>query len=333
MKSKLLRFLVAPVLSVSVIGLLGTTATGGSTARSNPATAGKYTFAFVPGDTSDPFYITLHNGVAAEAKALGIKLLYEGSPTFTPSDQLPVLEALLARHPSALIVTPTDPTALTATIKKFDYGPVVTVDEYLKTTKFLTSAITSNNTQGGEADATACASLTGAKGGTAVIYTTPGTTTTNLRGQGFISEIKHYKNMKVVATEYDTNNPSTAETETESLILGHPTLKCIFGTNVFAAEGVGRGVAADHDQGKIFVAGYDSAPTMRTMLKDNLVQVTQAQNPALEGKLAVEYAYDKLIGKSTRIKKSVLLRNVTITRANMNQPSKAKYFYTAKLKT
>jgi ribose transport system substrate-binding protein len=288
----------------------------------------KYTIAMVPGDSTDSFYITMRDGAQAEAKKLGITLNWEGSPTFDPTDQFPILEALLAKHPSGLIVTPTDPNALTSLIKEFDYGPVVTTDEYLTDTSFLTSAITSDNVQGGGEAADACATLTGGTGGVAVIYTTPGTTTTNLRGQGFIKQIKSkYHKMQVVATEFDNNEASLALTQTESLILGHPTLKCIFATNTYAATGVARGVVDEHAKGKVFVAGYDSAPDMRTMLANGSVQVAIAQDPALEGTLAVEYVHDALVGKTSLIKKSVHLPNITITRKNMKEPSISKYFY------
>src|ERR1035438_5500658 len=151
-----MKIRTATLSVLGVLALVGAplTASGSgasaSARSSQPASAvksasTKYTIAMVPGDSTDSFYITLRDGAQAEAKKLGITLTWEGSPTFDPTDQFPILETLLAKHPSGLIVTPTDPNALTSLIKEFDYGPVATTDEYLTDTSFLTSAITSDN--------------------------------------------------------------------------------------------------------------------------------------------------------------------------------------------
>src|SRR6202043_837924 len=62
------------------------------------------TIALVPGIASDPFYITMHNGASAEAKKLGVNLIWQGGSSFSPETQLPILQSLLAKHPDALLV-------------------------------------------------------------------------------------------------------------------------------------------------------------------------------------------------------------------------------------
>ena len=41
----------------------------------------KYTIALIPGLTTDAFYITMHKGAEAAAKALGVDLVFQGAPT------------------------------------------------------------------------------------------------------------------------------------------------------------------------------------------------------------------------------------------------------------
>jgi ribose transport system substrate-binding protein len=289
----------------------------------------KFTIALVPGDSTDPFYLSMKAAGQAEAAKLGMKFVWEGASTFSPEAQAPVLTALLAQKPSALLVAPTDPVALTSILKRYIAAgiPVITVDTTISDTSLLTSRITSDNLQGGAEAADACGSAMKGSGDAAVIYTTPGTTTTNLRGQGFIAQMKKkYPAIKVL-TEYDGNAETTATSQVSSLLLAHHNLSCVFGTNDYAAEGAATAVDSAHDSGKVKIAGYDAEPAMVSLLKKNTIQIVIAQKPAMEAQLAVEYAHDWLTGKKSKIVKSVQLPNVTMTASNISDPSISQWIY------
>ena len=51
------------------------------------------------------------------------------------------------------------------------------------------------------------------------------------------------------------------------------------------------------------------------------------QQPAVEGKDAVDYAYDKLTGKSSQIPKNTLVPNVVATTAKASDPNITKCYY------
>jgi ABC-type sugar transport system substrate-binding protein len=51
------------------------------------------------------------------------------------------------------------------------------------------------------------------------------------------------------------------------------------------------------------------------------------QNPAEEGSLGLQYAYDFLTGHKSLINKSVFLPKVVATTANASNPKIAKYLY------
>ena len=72
------------------------------------AAGNKYTIALIPGLTTDAFYITMHKGAEAAAKALGVDLIFQGASDFNPVTQVPVLNAVIARNPSAILIAPTD---------------------------------------------------------------------------------------------------------------------------------------------------------------------------------------------------------------------------------
>jgi ribose transport system substrate-binding protein len=325
-------------VALAAVALVATACGGGgktnaSTSNSNSGSSGtsgsKGAIALVPGDSTDPFYLSMKAAATQEAAKFGYSLIWEGASDFSPEAQAPVLSALLARHPKALLVAPTDPTAVTNILDRYHAAgiPIITVDTTINDTSILTSRITSDNKQGGAAAADACGTRMKGAGTAAVIYTTPGTTTTNLRGQGFIAEMKSkYPNIKVVS-EYDNNQESTATSQTSALLLGHPNLKCIFGTNDYAAEGAATAVDSSHDQGKVSIAGYDAEPAMVNLLKNNTIQIVIAQKPAQEATMAVDFAHDYLTGNKGAIQASVQLPNVTMTPGNINSPSVSKWIY------
>jgi ribose transport system substrate-binding protein len=306
-----------------------TTSSSGAATSSAGKSTKNITIALVPGLTTDPFYITMHAGAAAEAKKLGVKLTWQGGTTFSPTSQLPVVNSLLAEKPSALLIAPTDVKALQSPIQRFTQSsiPVVAVDTTIDDTSLLTTAITSNNTQGGAAAADTIAKLAHDTGDVAVDNVTPGVSTTDARQAGFLAEMKKYPNMKVVATEYNNDSATLAETQVRDLILAHSNLVGVFGTNLYGAQGAGEAVDAAGKKGKVFVAGYDAEPAEVQLLKSGVIDILVVQQPAVEGMDGVLYAYDKLTGKTSAIPKSVLVPNVIATTATASSASVSKYFY------
>lgn len=291
--------------------------------------AGPATIALVPGITTDAFYITMQRGAAEEAKKLGDTLIWQGGSSFSPETQIPVLQALLAKHPAALLIAPTDVTALINPIRQFvnTHIPVIAVDTTISDASLLTSQITSNNVQGGEAAANAIAAFAHEAGDVAVINVKPGISTTDARQKGFIAAIAKYPKMKVVAIEYDDDSPTRAFTEAQLLLLKYPGLKGIFGTNVFSAEGVGKAVSASGRKGSVDVVGYDAEPDEVKLLKEGVITTLIIQQPAAEGALAVQYAANILAGKISAVPKSVQLDNVVATTATAEDPNVVRYFY------
>ncbi len=312
-------------------GVLMTGAAGPGAVASGAAS--KYNVVLIPGLTTDPFYITMGLGAKQEAAKLGVNLIWKGATTWNKSLQIPIVSATLATHPSALLIAPTDDVALFKPMDAYVKAgiPVIAVDTTLKDTSILTAAISSDNYQGGETAADAIARLAHDKGEVAVINVEKGVSTTDLRQAGFLAEMKKYPNMKVVATEYDNDSLTTAESQARALILAHPGLVGIFGTNLYSAEGAAKGVDAVGDKGKVFVAGYDAEPAEVTLLKQGVINILVIQNPAEEGRLAVLDAYNYLTGHKSAIQKSVLLKNVVATTATANNPAVAKYYYKTSL--
>src|SRR5436305_6343806 len=173
----------------------------------------KYTIALIPGLTTDGFYITMRKGAQAAADPLGVNLVFQGAPDFNPVTQVPVLDAVIAKKPDAILIAPTDKTQLVQPLKKAnDAGiPVITVDTFIGTGKYQTGAgdadfplsyVASDNILGGRIAARALAKAIGDKGKVYVSNVKPGVSTTDQREQGFKDEMKSHSGIEVLETQF-----------------------------------------------------------------------------------------------------------------------------------
>ena len=165
--------------------------TGASSTSSSAAAAGKnYNLELVVGTKSDDFYVTMECGAMAEAKTLGVNLTVTGPADFSAPEQAPILNAVAASKPDALIVAPTDTKALNPELTRIanEGVKVVFVDTTTTAPSVAVSHITSDNTGGGKLAADSLATQIGGKGTVAVINVNPGISTTDARIAGFSAE-------------------------------------------------------------------------------------------------------------------------------------------------
>ena len=108
---------------------------------------------------------------------------FTGSPeAFSPPTQIPFLNGAIARKPDAILIAPTDKTALIAPIQRaINAGiPVATVDTFI-TKPIAFTNISTDNLAGGRAAADALVKAIGGSGDVAAISVNPGISTTDQR--------------------------------------------------------------------------------------------------------------------------------------------------------
>ncbi|WP_304458852.1 ABC transporter substrate-binding protein [Alicyclobacillus sendaiensis] len=297
----------------------GTSSSPSKTTQPSAASSKQFVIGFVPGETTDPFFISMAYGAQQEAKKLGVKLIYEGASTYSPSAQTPYVNAMVSRHVNALIVCPTDLTAMIPPIKQaVNAGiKVLTADSTISDVSLLTSRITSDNEQGGAAAADFLSSMAHGQGVVGVLDPSPGISTDKARVDGFVAEMKKkYPKIKVVI-EYDNEQTTQAEQLAQDLILHYgKNLVGIFGTDDTSASGAAQGVRSSGAATHVNIVGYDAEPAEVQDLKEGMISALIAQKPMIEGELAVEYAVDALEHKP--VPKFVQLPNVVITKSNLS---------------
>ena len=177
------------VASVAVLGLAAAMASAcGSSSGGGSSTK---TMELIVGTKSDDFYVTMECGAEAEAKKLGVKLTVTGPATFSVPQQKPLIDAAQVTKPDALIVAPTDASALDPDLQKVEKAgtKLIFVDTSSANPSLGLSRISSDNTQGGKVAADARGQAIGGKGTVAVISVAKGVSTTDARIAGFQQEM------------------------------------------------------------------------------------------------------------------------------------------------
>ena len=278
----------------------------------------------IAGVKGDEFYITMNCGAQAEAKKLGVSLNFQGPDQFDPSLQTPVVNAVAAKKPDAVLVAPTDSKAMFAPINalKTNGSKVVLVDTTLDDTSIAESQIASDNLGGGKAAADTLAKLIGGKGKVLVVNVKPGISTTDLRAKGFADEAKKL-GLTYVGQQFDNDDPAKASSVVTAESARHPDLKGIFATNLFSAEGSASGLRSAGKLSKVKIVGFDAGPKQVKDLKEGVVQGLIAQRPAQIGADGVQQAFNALNGKP--VKKKIGTGFVSLTKSNLSENQDALY--------
>ena len=250
----------------------------------------KCTIALIPGLTIDAFHTTMRKGAEAAAKAVGADLVVQGAPEFNPAQQTPVLDAVIARKPDAILIAPTDKTHLIQPLKKAaDAGiPVTTVDTFIGTGNYRTgsggadsplSDIASDNVLGGRMAAQALAKAIGDKGKVYVSNVKPGVSATDQREEGSKEEMKSHPGVQVLQTQF-SDDANKAASQLRSVHTRNADLAGVFGATLLSAIGAANGVQQAGQSGKIKVIAFDAPTAVVGNIKSGLIDGAIARHPA-----------------------------------------------------
>jgi ribose transport system substrate-binding protein len=320
---RLLAICAALALVVAACGGDDDSGGGGSASSSGGGEKKNYNMTLVAGVKGDEFYITMNCGAQAKAKELGVTLDFQGPDKFDASLQTPIVNAVAAKKPDAMLVAPTDTKAMFAPINAVSEAgsKVVLVDTTLENADMAVSQIASDNKGGGAAAADTLKELMGGSGKVYVINVKPGISTTDLREEGFVEKAKEL-GLDYVGRDYSNDEPETAAAKVKAALAKNPDIKGIFATNLFSAEGAATGVREAGAKG-VSIVGFDAGPKQVEDLKQGIVQALIAQKPAEIGADGVEQAYNALTGKATTAK--IGTGFTSITKDNLDQNADAVY--------
>jgi ABC-type sugar transport system substrate-binding protein len=324
------RFTTVAAFGATLLAVSALAACSSSSSSGGGSSSAK-TMELIVGTKSDNFYVTMECGAKAEAKKLGVNLSVNGPSTWSIPLQKPLIDDAAVTRPNALLIAPTDSSALDSDLLKVQHAgtKIVFVDTASSNPALGISRISSNNAAGGALAADALGSMLGGKGTVAVISVAKGVSTTDARVQGFEQEMaSKFPGIKLLAEQNDdADSVTTAAGFIEGDIAANPNLNGVFAANVITAQGVASGVEHAHKSGKIKVATFDADPTQMQMLSAGTIDLAIAQEPAVEGADAVQQALNALDGKP--VSANIATPLIAITRSNMNDPKVKPYIYVA----
>jgi ribose transport system substrate-binding protein len=253
----------------------------------------------IQGVAGDEFYITMDCGAQAAAEELGVNYSVQGPNEFDPTEQIPIVEAVVAQGPDAILIAPTERTALIAPLQAAqDAGiTVVLVDTIVDDESIGISRIATDNVEGGRVAGEALVELIGGQGSVFVNTTQPGVSTVEERQQGFEEVIAEEPGIEYLGAEFNNDDASRAAEITSAQLAAHPDLAGIFATNLFSAEGAATALRDAGVLGEVKIVGFDASPGQVAQLEEGLVQALVAQNPREIGRLGVETAVASLRGE------------------------------------
>lgn len=301
---------------------------GGSASGGGTASAGGKKITLMVGVKGDPFYVSMECGAREAAGKAGATLSVQGPDKFDATLQNPMLDAVAAAKPDALLVAPNDVKASAPPLKRLQTAgtKVVLVDTTVDDPSIGVSRIATNNNLGGQKAAEALQQL-GVKGKVLVISTDPGVSSVDARVAGFKAKAAGLGLTLVSDTQYSHNSASTAAQVTSAALAKDPDLAGIFATNLFTAQGVATGIKQAGKSGQVKVVGFDAGPDQIKQLQAGDVQALVAQKPFDIGSQGVEQALAALDGKPAT--KTIETDSLVVTKDNMNDPAVNKYIYKA----
>ena len=246
----------------------------------------------------------------------------QGPEKFDPTLQKPIIDSVVAKKPDALLVAPTDVTAMQAPLKAAaDAGiKVVLVDTTLDDPSFAVSEVSSDNEGGGKAAFDAIKQLNPSGGKVLVISVNPGISTTDARVKGFEDAVNADGAFQYLGVQYSNNEPALAAQLVTAALQKDPDIVGIFATNLFSAEGTATGVRQAGKQEQVKIVGFDAGPAQVKALKDGTVQALVAQQPGTIGEDGVAQAVLALDGKPTE--KKIQTGFTIITQQNVDGDAK-----------
>lgn len=318
------------VLSACLAMVVAVTASACSSSGSGAGKSGKkgnYNIAFIPGDANDAYYGSVGCGVQAAAKATHSKVNVQAPKNFSPTDQIPILRAVIAKKPDAIIIAPTDSKSLYAPLlqAKSQGITIVLVDTTLDNPSVAVSQVSSSNTEAGATAAQTLVKLLGGKSGSVLtVNLSAGVTTTDDRAKGFASVVNKTQSLKYLGQQYSKNSVQTASSIVSSTLASHKDLVGLFSTAAFNTEGAVAALRSAHDT-NVTIVGFDANPPGVKQIQQGTVAAQVVLKPYDEGRFAAQQAINSL--QSKPVTKKISTGALVATKANLNSAPVQKYLY------
>jgi ribose transport system substrate-binding protein len=246
------------------------------------------------------FWQAVKAGAEKAAKQYNVKITFEGPESEAMVDkQIEMIEAALAKNPSAICLAALDSKAAIPLLEKAKAAniPVIGFDSGVDSDIPVATCATDNAAAAAMA-ADKMAELIGGSGKVGVIVHDQTSRTGIDRRDGFLNRMKEkYPNITVLPVQYGAGDQLKSTDLAKAIIQSNPDIKGFFGANEGSIIGVLNAVKELKMEGKISVIGYDSGKQQIAAIKDGIQAGAMTQDPIGIGFKAVEAAVKAINGE------------------------------------
>lgn len=254
--------------------------------------AGELTFVLVPKNLGNPYFDTGNVGAQEAAEELGVTVLYQGSAAADATQQIQLINSLIAQNVSGLAVAANDEDALVPTGKEaMDAGiPVVSWDSAIGQDGRVLHINQAVLQDIGAIQIQMASDLAGPDGGQIAILSATSTAPNQNAWIEVMKEVltqPEYANLELVDVVYGDDDDTKSYNEAQALFTKYPDLKVIIAPTTVGIAASARAVTDQNLIGKVAVTGLGTPNQMREYVKNGASPQFALWNPADLGYLAI----------------------------------------------
>ena len=273
-------------------------------AATQPPAKTPLTFVLVPKNLGNPYFDTANNGAQEAAKELGVKVLYQGPSAADATQQIQLINSLIAQKVSGLAISADDSDALVPTGQAAIAAgiPVVSFDSAIGKAGRVLHINQAVLQDIGAIEIKMALDETGPDGGKiAILSATSTAPNQNAWIDVMKTELKkpEYAKLQLVDVVYGDDDDTKSYNEALGLFTKYPDLKVIIAPTTVGIAASGRAVTDKGLIGKVFVTGLGTPNQMRAYVKNGAAPEFALWNPADLGYLSV-YVLNALATKEIK---------------------------------
>jgi rhamnose transport system substrate-binding protein len=273
-------------------------------AEEEPAAEGGQSYVLVPKNLGNPYFDTANTGAQEAAEELGVEVTYQGSSVADATEQIQLLNSLIAQNVDGLAISANDADALVPTGQEaIDAGiPVVTWDSAIAP-EGRTIHVNQAEAQGiADVQLQMASELAEGEGQIAILSATSTAPNQNewiaLMEEQLASN-EDYAGLELVDIVYGDDEDEKSYNEAQALMRTHPDLEVIIAPTTVGIAAAARAVQDAERVGEVFVTGLGTPNQMREYVESGASPQFALWNPADLGYLSIYTLHALATGEIT----------------------------------
>jgi rhamnose transport system substrate-binding protein len=269
----------------------------GSEAASPAAGGGNKVYALVPKAQGIPYFDAANKGAQEAAQELGVTVNYQGPATADATQQIQLINSLIAQQVGGLAIAANDADALVPTGKTaIDQNiPVVSYDSAIAPGGRTVHVNQASAEEIGRGQVQLMSELIGGKGKIAILSATSTAPNQNEWIKYMEEELEkpEYSGLELVATVYGNDEDQKSYTEAQGLMRSYPDLKGIISPTSVGIAAAARAATDANKIGQVIVTGLGTPNQMREYVKNGAAPAFMLWKPTDLGYLSI-YTLDAI---------------------------------------